>query len=143
MVPLTRLELVRYFYRGILSPSCLPIPPQRQDLRYQSDLSVKYSCLLSSQVTKCHLIDNGQFFLARLETSKLTSLEKTTSEHLHSHLSHILYGRSKNLMRLLKRCLRSTLRPQATALTADSLCKLSLLQQPKHHVKNKEKESGY
>ena len=30
MVPLTGLEPVRYCYRGILSPLCLPIPPQRQ-----------------------------------------------------------------------------------------------------------------
>ncbi len=29
MVPLTGLEPVRYRYRGILSPLCLPIPPQR------------------------------------------------------------------------------------------------------------------
>ena len=30
MVPLTGLEPVQYRYRGILSPLCLPIPPQRQ-----------------------------------------------------------------------------------------------------------------
>ena len=29
LVPLTGVEPVRYFYRGILSPLCLPIPPQR------------------------------------------------------------------------------------------------------------------
>ena len=29
LVPLTGLEPVRYRYRGILSPLCLPIPPQR------------------------------------------------------------------------------------------------------------------
>ena len=29
MVPLTGLEPVRYRYRGILSPLCLPIPQQR------------------------------------------------------------------------------------------------------------------
>ena len=29
VVPLTGLEPVRYFYRGILSPLRLPIPPQR------------------------------------------------------------------------------------------------------------------
>ena len=29
MVPLTGLEPVWYFYRGILSPLCLPISPQR------------------------------------------------------------------------------------------------------------------
>lgn len=28
-MPLTGLEPVRYRYRGILSPLCLPIPPQR------------------------------------------------------------------------------------------------------------------
>ena len=32
MVPLTGLEPVRYRYRGILSPLCLPIPPQRHIL---------------------------------------------------------------------------------------------------------------
>ena len=31
MVPLTRLELVQHCCRGILSPLCLPIPPQRQE----------------------------------------------------------------------------------------------------------------
>ena len=30
VVPLTGLEPVQYRYRGILSPLCLPIPPQRQ-----------------------------------------------------------------------------------------------------------------
>ena len=30
MVPVTGLEPVRYCYRGILSPLCLPIPPHRQ-----------------------------------------------------------------------------------------------------------------
>ena len=29
LVPLTGLEPVQYRYRGILSPLCLPIPPQR------------------------------------------------------------------------------------------------------------------
>ena len=29
LVPLTGVEPVRYFYRGILSPLRLPIPPQR------------------------------------------------------------------------------------------------------------------
>ncbi len=31
LVPLTGLEPVRYCYRGILSPLCLPIPPQRRE----------------------------------------------------------------------------------------------------------------
>ena len=30
LVPLTGLEPVRILLRGILSPLCLPIPPQRQ-----------------------------------------------------------------------------------------------------------------
>ena len=30
VVPLAGLEPARYFYRGILSPLRLPIPPQRQ-----------------------------------------------------------------------------------------------------------------
>ena len=33
-VPLTGLEPVRILLRGILSPSCLPIPPQRQQVYY-------------------------------------------------------------------------------------------------------------
>ena len=33
MVPLTGLEPVRYCYRGILSPLCLPIPPHPQKPR--------------------------------------------------------------------------------------------------------------
>ena len=31
MVPEAGLEPARYFYRGILSPLCLPIPPLGQD----------------------------------------------------------------------------------------------------------------
>ena len=34
VVPLTRLELVRCCHRGILSPLCLPIPPQRRRIHY-------------------------------------------------------------------------------------------------------------
>lgn len=32
MVPLTGLEPVRILLRGILSPLCLPIPPQRRTI---------------------------------------------------------------------------------------------------------------
>ena len=35
MVPEAGLEPARYFYRGILSPLCLPIPPLGQVNRYQ------------------------------------------------------------------------------------------------------------
>jgi hypothetical protein len=34
MVPEAGLEPARYFYRGILSPLCLPIPPLGQTLIY-------------------------------------------------------------------------------------------------------------
>ena len=34
LVPLTGLEPVQYRYRGILSPLCLPIPPQRRVLHH-------------------------------------------------------------------------------------------------------------
>ena len=37
LVPLTGLEPVRYRYRGILSPLCLPIPPQRQYNYYTTE----------------------------------------------------------------------------------------------------------
>ena len=33
MVPEAGLEPARYFYRGILSPLCLPIPPLGQDYK--------------------------------------------------------------------------------------------------------------
>ena len=36
LVPLTGLEPVQYRYRGILSPLCLPIPPQRRLRMYDS-----------------------------------------------------------------------------------------------------------
>ena len=32
MVPLTGIEPVRFLRRGILSPLCLPVPPQRRGL---------------------------------------------------------------------------------------------------------------
>ena len=34
LVLVARLELARYCYRGILSPLCLPIPPQRHEKRF-------------------------------------------------------------------------------------------------------------
>ena len=34
MVPEAGLEPARYYYRGILSPLCLPIPPLGQANRY-------------------------------------------------------------------------------------------------------------
>ena len=46
MVPEAGLEPARYFYRGILSPLCLPIPPLGQVNRYQFTLYfVKFKCL--------------------------------------------------------------------------------------------------
>ena len=38
MVPEAGLEPARYFYRGILSPLCLPIPPLGQVNRYHKTL---------------------------------------------------------------------------------------------------------
>ena len=35
LVPLTGIEPVQYFYRGILSPLRLPIPPQRQAVEHR------------------------------------------------------------------------------------------------------------
>ena len=45
VVPLTGLEPVRYFYRGILSPLRLPIPPQRHFFNF---IKNKYKTLHSS-----------------------------------------------------------------------------------------------
>ncbi len=42
LVPLTRLELVRYCYQGILSPSCLPIPPQRRFILFLTDIIIQH-----------------------------------------------------------------------------------------------------
>ncbi len=41
LVPMTGLEPVRYRYRGILSPLCLPIPPHR---RIYNDIIFNYLC---------------------------------------------------------------------------------------------------
>ena len=41
LVPLTGLEPVRYRYRGILSPLCLPIPPQR----HTTSIIILHSCV--------------------------------------------------------------------------------------------------
>ena len=41
LVPLTGLEPVRYRYRGILSPLCLPIPPHR---RIYNNIIIKTQC---------------------------------------------------------------------------------------------------
>ena len=40
MVPMTGLEPVRYRYRGILSPLCLPIPPHRRKSYHITYLAV-------------------------------------------------------------------------------------------------------
>ena len=48
MVPEAGLEPARYFYRGILSPLCLPIPPLGQVNRYQ----LKHYTLYSLNVFK-------------------------------------------------------------------------------------------
>ena len=42
MVPEAGLEPARYYYRGILSPLCLPIPPLGQVNRYQLILYFVY-----------------------------------------------------------------------------------------------------
>ena len=47
MVPEAGLEPARYFYRGILSPLCLPIPPLGHTNRYQFFL---YYTFLNSNV---------------------------------------------------------------------------------------------
>ena len=50
MVPEAGLEPARYFYRGILSPLCLPIPPLGQVNRYRYEsiilLNFKMSLLI-------------------------------------------------------------------------------------------------
>ena len=47
LVPLTGLEPVQYRYRGILSPLCLPIPPQRRLRMYDSILlNYRQECFL-------------------------------------------------------------------------------------------------
>ena len=38
MVPEAGLEPARYFYRGILSPLCLPIPPLGHIIWYQKNI---------------------------------------------------------------------------------------------------------
>ena len=42
MVPEAGLEPARYFYRGILSPLCLPIPPLGHANRYQIFLTLYF-----------------------------------------------------------------------------------------------------
>ena len=52
LVPLTGLEPVRYRYRGILSPLCLPIPPQRQ-------LVLNSRIVSNEKQTKLFMSDNS------------------------------------------------------------------------------------
>ena len=47
MVPEAGLEPARYFYRGILSPLCLPIPPLGHVNRYQLALIILLNKLMS------------------------------------------------------------------------------------------------
>ena len=55
LVPLTGLEPVRYRYRGILSPLCLPIPPQRRE-------QYNYNRLLSRCQYILFCVDVSHFF---------------------------------------------------------------------------------
>ena len=59
VVPEAGLEPARYFYRGILSPLCLPIPPLGQVNRY-----LKASIILSNKIK---MVNNIQFFLCHLQ----------------------------------------------------------------------------
>ena len=54
-MPLTGLEPVRYRYRGILSPLCLPIPPQRRE-------QYNYNRLLSRCQYILFCVDVSNFF---------------------------------------------------------------------------------
>ena len=47
LVPLIGLEPIRYRYRGILSPLCLPIPPQRRALEFYYILPYMSSLFLN------------------------------------------------------------------------------------------------
>ena len=50
MVPEAGLEPARYFYRGILSPLCLPIPPLGQIQLSINYLNEDYTLLLNNCV---------------------------------------------------------------------------------------------
>ena len=77
LVPLTGLEPVRYFYRGILSPLRLPVPPQRL-----ANGSIQYSIFFSkmqivsvflfSKNTESGMINQKEMvdFVDRKETQK-------------------------------------------------------------------------
>ncbi len=69
LVPLTGLEPVRILLRGILSPLCLPIPPQRQiknltEILYhiKKNLSIaKINIYLKMQKTRWFLFDLSNY----------------------------------------------------------------------------------
>ena len=52
LVPLTGFEPVRCFHRGILSPLCLPIPPQRPGLRTTERL-LYYNIAAKKSICPC------------------------------------------------------------------------------------------
>ena len=50
MVAEAGLEPARYFYRGILSPLCLPIPPLGQVNRYQINSIILLNSFVCSKI---------------------------------------------------------------------------------------------
>ena len=59
MVPEAGLEPARYFYRGILSPLCLPIPPLGQIQLSISCFNANYTLLLNNCVYFNHIKITG------------------------------------------------------------------------------------
>ena len=61
LVPLTGLEPVRYCYRGILSPLCLPISPQRQRIYYTPEQRILSSLFpkFNEKAPSKHIFDSA------------------------------------------------------------------------------------
>ena len=80
LVPLTGVEPVRYFYRGILSPLCLPIPPQRRSWGVASH--APYHSLFSAvcqEFLGCFMVKPMRFFATSTDNTHTLTMSPTFS----------------------------------------------------------------
>lgn len=68
MVLVTRLELVRYRYRGILSPLCLPIPPHQPICHFYVLRLFSWLVKVAILIRDFLLISNGMYHVVSSKT---------------------------------------------------------------------------
>ncbi len=105
LVPLTGVEPVRYCYRGILSPLCLPIPPQRRIVRDELfhiilyfQKNVKTETLIDIFIIFCRFVND---VLHIREVGKNSS-RGTPIERAHREIVVLALANSQLLFEIIK-----------------------------------------